>query len=99
MIQHEAILHIQRPVEQVFAFVADSARTKSWQEGLAAFEPVTRGPLRVGTQFREVRLSGSKQTERRVEVIALDPNKRFETRTTTKPVVTVSFAFAPEEGG
>jgi uncharacterized protein YndB with AHSA1/START domain len=99
MIQHEAILHINRPVEQVFAYVTDLSKVKNWQDDVEVIESLMRGPLRVGAQFREVRHVNGKRTENRGQVMALEPNKRFETRTTTKPQVLVSYAFAEEDGG
>ena len=99
MIQHEVRLHINRPLEQVFAYVADVRNWKAWQEHLEQVEPATRGPLRVGTQIREVRHSGGRSVENRAQITALEPNKRFETKTVNDPMVVVSYWFEAEEGG
>jgi hypothetical protein len=55
MIQHEVALYLNRPVEQVFAYLIDPSNLRSWQSNLIETEQLTESPLRVGTRFREVR--------------------------------------------
>jgi uncharacterized protein YndB with AHSA1/START domain len=99
MIQHEVTIHLNRPVEQVFAFLADTGKVATWQSNLIKMEQLTEGPLRAGSRFREVRRLGRWQSEIQAEITAFEPNKRFETKTTTKPQVTVSYSFEAEDGG
>jgi len=99
MIQHEVTLHLKRPVEQVFAFLADYQNLRTWQSNLIENEQLTEGPFRVGTRFREVRRTGPGQSEIHGEITDFEPNKRFSTRTTTKPQVTVSYSLEGENGG
>jgi Polyketide cyclase / dehydrase and lipid transport. len=99
MIQHELTIHLNRPVEQVFAFLADTGKVSTWQSNLIELKPLTEGPLHVGSRFREIRRLGRKDSEIQGQVTAFEPNKRLETKTTTKPEVTVSYSFDPENGG
>jgi len=99
VIQHEVSIHINRPVEQVFAFVADPKNLRTWQPTLIENEQLTEGPVRVGVRFREVRRTGPRRSEIQGEITTFDPNKRFATTTLTKPQVTVSYSFEPENGG
>ena len=99
MIQHEVTLHLKRPVEQVFAFLADYQNLRTWQSNLIENEQLTEGPLRVGTRFREVRRTGPGQSEIHGEITDFEPNKRFSTKTSTKPQVTVSYSLEGENGG
>lgn len=99
MIQYEVTIHINRPVEQVFAFLLDTNKLSTWQSNLIKLEPLTEGPLRIGSRFREVRRIGTRETEIQGEITALEPNMRLETRTVTKPQATVSYLFDPEQGG
>jgi uncharacterized protein YndB with AHSA1/START domain len=99
MIQHEVTIHLNRPVEQVFAFLADTGKVSTWQSNLIELEPLTEGPLRLGSRFREIRRLGRRDSEIQGQVTAFEPNKRLETKTTTKPEVTVSYSFEPENGG
>jgi uncharacterized protein YndB with AHSA1/START domain len=99
MIQHEVSIHLDRPVEQVFAFLADTGKVSTWQSNLIKMEQLTEGPLRLGSRFREVRRLGRRESEIQAEITTFEPNKRFETKTTTKPQVTVSYSFEAEDGG
>jgi uncharacterized protein YndB with AHSA1/START domain len=99
MIQHEVSIHLNRPVEQVFAFLIDPNNLRTWQSTLVENEQLTEKPMRVGTRFREVRQMGPRQTEVQAEITDFEPNKRFATKTLTKPQVTVSYSFEPENSG
>jgi uncharacterized membrane protein len=99
MIQHEVTIHLNQPVDQVFSFLMDTGKLTTWQSNLIKMELLTEGPLRAGSRFREVRRLGKKETEIQGEITALEPNKRFETKTLTKPQVTVSYSFESEAGG
>jgi uncharacterized membrane protein len=99
MIQHEVSIQLNRPVEQVFAFLADTRNLPTWQSNLIEIEQLSEGPLRVGTQVREVRRMGQRPSENRAEVQVFEPNKRFALKTTTQPQVTVSYLLDAENGG
>ena len=99
MIQHEVTIHLKRPVEQVFAFLLDTSQLSTWQSNLIKSEHLTEGPLRKGSRFREIRRINNKETEIQGEITALEPNKRFETKTATKPQAMVSYSLDPEQGG
>ena len=99
MIQQEVTIHLNCPVEQVFAFLLDITQLTTWQTNLIKIDKLTEGPLRLGSRFQEVRRLGKRESEIQGEIIAFEPNKRFETRTMTKPQVTVSYFFEPEDGG
>jgi uncharacterized protein YndB with AHSA1/START domain len=99
MIQHEVSIHLDKPVEQVFAFLMDTSKLSTWQSNLIKTEQITEGPLRTGSRFREVRRIGRKESEIQGEITVLEPNKRLETKTVTKPQAMVSYALDPEHGG
>ena len=99
MIQHEVTIHLNRPVEQVFAFLMDTGKLPTWQSNLIKTEKITEGPLRAGSRFKEVRRLGRRESEIQAEITAFEPNKGFETKTLTKPQVTVSYSLEAENGG
>jgi uncharacterized protein YndB with AHSA1/START domain len=99
MIQHEVTVHLNKPVEQVFAFLMDTSQLSTWQSNLIKSEQLTAGPLRTGSRFREIRRINNKETEIQAEITALEPNKRLETKTATKPQAMVSYLLDPESGG
>jgi carbon monoxide dehydrogenase subunit G len=51
----EHTAHIERPVEEVFAFLADPANLTRWQMSLIAVRPHRNGPLRPGVEVTETR--------------------------------------------
>jgi uncharacterized protein YndB with AHSA1/START domain len=99
MIQHEVTIHLNTPVERVFAFLMDTSKLPTWQSNLIKTEPLTEGPLRMGSRFREVRRLGKRDSEIEGEITALEPNKRLETKTVTKPQAMVTYLLHPENGG
>ena len=99
MIQHEVTVHLNRPAEEVFAFLMDTDKLTSWQSNLIKIEKITEGPLRLGSRFQEVRRLGRRESEIQGEIIAYEANKSFETRTLGKPQVRVSYSLEPENGG
>jgi uncharacterized protein YndB with AHSA1/START domain len=99
MITHEVTVHLNKPVEQVFAFLMDTTKLTTWQTNLIKIDKITEGPLRLGSRFQEVRHLGGRESEIQGEITAFEPNTRFETKTMTKPQVTVSYFLEPEEGG
>lgn len=99
MIEEQRTIHLNRPVDRIFAFIVEARNLPAWQSGLIQNEMLTEGPLRVGTRFREVRRTGPRQSEIQAEVTTFEPNKHFATRTLTKPQVAVSYSFEPEDGG
>jgi uncharacterized protein YndB with AHSA1/START domain len=99
MIQHSVTIHLNKPVDQVFAFLTDTSKLSTWQSNLIKSESITEGPLRTGSRFREIRRINNKEEKIEGEITTLEPNKRLETKTVTKPQAMVSYALAPEQGG
>ena len=99
MIELEFTIDLDRPVEQVYDFVINAENLRLWQSGLIKSELLTRGPLRVGTRVRQVRYMGPKKSEIKAEITALEPNKRFTTKTITNPKATIDYIFEPKDGG
>jgi uncharacterized protein YndB with AHSA1/START domain len=99
MIQHEMSIHLNRPVDQVFAFLADPAKQPTWQSNLLEIEQLTAGPMRDGARVREVRRLGRRPTEYQAEVTVFEPNKRLALRVISGPHVTLSYSFEAEDGG
>ncbi len=99
MIQHKVAIQLNRPVEQVFAYLVEPRNLAAWQSNLIEIEQLTAGPLRAGAQIREVRRIGQRPAENRAEVQVFELNHRFALKTTTEPHVTVSYSFEPHNGG
>jgi Polyketide cyclase / dehydrase and lipid transport. len=77
---------INRPIEEVFAFVGDLTNAPQWQSGLVEVRRTTDGPLRVGTTHTFVRNFMGRKMEANNEYIAYEPNKRITFKSTSGPV-------------
>jgi len=64
---------INRPVEEVFAFVTDPATTPQWQSNLVRSEVITPGHMRTGTRVLEVRRLGKSESQAEWEVTEYEP--------------------------
>ena len=52
-IQQEHTVVIDRPIEEVFAFVTDPDNVSLWQSTSLETEQTSEGPVGVGTTFRD----------------------------------------------
>jgi len=52
MFRIEASCEIERPVEEVFAYLADPARIPEWNSSVLECRVEQPGPIRVGTRIR-----------------------------------------------
>ena len=78
-VQHSVI--INRPIEQVFAFVTNLENELRWQPEIESIQLDSAGPMRVGTTFREVRRTFGRRYEWHFEVTQFELNKIFYIRT------------------
>jgi dehydrogenase/reductase SDR family member 12 len=69
----EETLEVDRPLEDVFAFVGDFANTKDWDPGVAGATKVTDGPIEVGTRYAVDVVFNGRTLPMTYEVTAWDP--------------------------
>ncbi len=86
MITVEQSAIIRRPVEEVFACVADQTNAPRWQSGLLEVRRTTAGPIGVGTRHTFVRQFMGRRMEASNEYVAYEPDQRVTFRTTSGPV-------------
>jgi uncharacterized protein YndB with AHSA1/START domain len=67
---------IRRPVEDVFAFVADLENAPKWNYALVETRKTSDGPVAVGTRYRQVR-SVPTRSEETLKITEWEPNRRF----------------------
>jgi uncharacterized protein YndB with AHSA1/START domain len=85
---------VDRPIEEVFAYVGDQTNTPAWQSGLVEVRRTTDGPIGVGTKHTFVRRFMRRRLEAENEYVAYEPNKRIAFKTTSGPVrLEASYAF------
>lgn len=92
-------LTVNRPVEQVFAWLTNTENHGKFDKSSLKMEALTPGPWRAGTQFRELRDLGGRKTEVLSEVAELEPNRRFVIRSKTGPEWLGIWLFEPADNG
>jgi uncharacterized membrane protein len=99
MVKAENSITINKPVEDVFAYVNNLENSAVWQGGVESvkFQDASPG---VGEQYIEVRKFLGRDMESTIEVTALELNKKYAAKTITGPVpFEVTVTFEPIEGG
>jgi uncharacterized membrane protein len=84
MIKNENSIVIDRPIEEVFAYVGDLENGLQWQSNLLDVRRTTEGPLGIGTQYTSVRKLMGRKMQDTVEFVAYEPNKGLTFRSTSR---------------
>jgi hypothetical protein len=63
---------------EVICFIADPVNAPRWMKALQSSELLTPGPVRPGSQFREIQSAGGQRIETICEVVAYDGESRYE---------------------
>ncbi len=72
----ENTVTIQRPADEIFAFLADFENIPKWNYAIEDTSKVSAGPVGVGTRYRQTRSVPSRSTEE-FEVTAFEPVRRL----------------------
>ncbi len=100
MINVEDSIVINRPIEEVFAYVSDLTNGPEWQTGLIEVRKTTAAPLGVGAQFTFVRKFLGRKLEASNMFTVYSPNEIITFATTTGPMaVEASYRFKTEQEG
>jgi uncharacterized protein YndB with AHSA1/START domain len=93
MIKEERTVVIDRPIEEVFAYVTDQTNTPNWQASLVDVQRTTPGPIGVGTKHTFVRNFMGRRMEADNEYVAFEPDRLVTFRTTSGPPLVASYLF------
>jgi carbon monoxide dehydrogenase subunit G len=100
MIRAETSVVINRPVEDIEAFLNDLQNQAQWVSGHIEVRSRTEGPLRPGYKYTDVRQMLGQRLEATVELMELVPKRRRSLKTTEGPIsAKATFTFEPVEGG
>ena len=100
MTKIERSIVIDRPIDEVWAFVHDITKDRLWQTTLVESEQLTEGPFGVGTRVREVRQFLGLRVELAWEVTEYEPTRTSAIRGVSGPVpLHGRYAFEPVGGG
>jgi uncharacterized membrane protein len=100
MVKVETSLMIERPVEEVFAYMNDPKNDALWQDGVLESEAISEGPLGVGSELREVRNFLGRRLESTSEITEFELNRKVSWKATSGPIpLEASITFESVEGG
>ncbi|MBM3127712.1 MAG: hypothetical protein FJ009_03655 [Chloroflexi bacterium] len=81
----EASIKINRPIDQVFAFVSNFSNATQWQVGIIEARVTSSGAIGVGATYVWVQQMIGQKMDTRGEVTAWDPPNRYEWKSTSGP--------------
>jgi uncharacterized membrane protein len=77
MVTNEKIITINRPVEEVFAYVGDLQNGPKWQKALVEAWRLNGGPLGIGSKFSSVRKFMGRKLVSVIQFTAYELNKKI----------------------
>jgi hypothetical protein len=99
MARTETSILIARPIEAVFAFVADPENLPRWAARTYDVTMTTTAPITVGTTFRAVGRFLNQRIESLEEVIEYEPNWQYTLRSSSGRSLVFCHAFEPDGDG
>lgn len=95
----ENTVRIDRPVEDIFEFLAEFENIPKWNYAIAETNQLSDGPVGVGTIYRQVRTQPS-MSEETFEVTEFEPSRRLAIRGGFGPLEgTMTYDLEPDDGG
>ena len=93
----ERSILINRPVDQVYAYVSDPRNDPQWQTGINETTIVGDAPLAVGTQIKGARTFMGRKLEAVLEIVSLQPNQSISMKSVKAPFpFTATYTMASE---
>jgi uncharacterized membrane protein len=100
MARMEASVVIDRPIEEVFAYVMDAASWPEWEEGLLEAEQTCEGPVGTGTAFRGTNQMMGQKIEWTSEITQYETNKQVGHKIISGPMsIQQTLTFEAADGG
>ena len=101
MLEVSVSADIDRPADEVFAYIADMANNPKWQQGQQACTWTSDPPLRLGSTYDQTATFLGKTIVSSFEVVEFDEGSTIRIRTTesTMPIDVTRQVVAREEGG
>jgi len=96
MLEFENTIRIERPIAEVFAFLADFENIPKWNYYVLEVRKLSDGPIGIGTTYHQVR----KTDEQDFRITELDQNHRVAMKTLpgSSPDLEMSFTLYDEGG-
>ena len=100
MARAEASVVINRPIDEVFAYVDDIGNASQWQSYVLESEQTSEGPKGVGTTERGLMQFLGRRIEWTAEITEYEPNSKIKDKVTAGPMsIEQTLTLEPVEGG
>ena len=85
MIKFEVSIVIEKPVEEVFGFIAKGENGSKWNSAVKSVRKISEGPVNVGTKYSMIRQLPSGSVENTYEVVEYEENKKLSIKIISGP--------------
>ena len=100
MVRFNAEVVINRPVEDVFSFVAQGENGPLWNSAVRQMMKTSEGPVGIGTEYWMSRQLPRGPVENTLQVVEYEPNKRYSIQITSAPTPFLyRYELGPQGGG
>ena len=100
MIDRSDSITINRPVEEVFAYVTDTTNDPAWHTDILEVRKTSEGPVGMGTKWHLGFKPFMGVSEGTAEVVAFEPNRTEVQQAVAGPMqTTLTYLFEPASGG
>jgi uncharacterized protein YndB with AHSA1/START domain len=100
MIETSNSITIDRPIEEVFAYVIDNSNDPAWHTDILEVRKMSEGPIGLGTKWHVGFKPAMGVSEGDMEVVAFEPNRKEVMRGVVGPMQpTLTYLFEPAVGG
>jgi carbon monoxide dehydrogenase subunit G len=86
MIEVEREVVVDRPPDEVFAYLSDPTNIPEWQSGVVEVGKESEGGMGAGARWREVRSFLGRRIEQTIEATAYEPGKEFSLAVVSGPI-------------
>jgi uncharacterized membrane protein len=96
VLEFENTIHIDRPVDEVFAFLSDFENIPKWNYYVLEVRQLSKNPIGVGTTYHQIR----KTDEQDFRIIEFEPNHTVAVKTLpqSSPDLEMRFTLYEERG-
>ncbi|MGZ4849108.1 MAG: SRPBCC family protein [Halobacteriota archaeon] len=100
MIKFEVSIAIEKPVEEVFGFVAEGENGPKWNSAVKSVRKISEGPVNVGTKYSMIRQLPKGSAENTYEVVEYEENKKISIKIISGPTPFLyRYRFKPSDKG
>jgi carbon monoxide dehydrogenase subunit G len=99
MFQVQVSIVINRPLEEVFAFLSDLENNLKWRSGMIEAKKTSAGPIGVGTTYRMSNNFFGRMVEGEAVVTEYELNRKYATMNKSGLPIKTQRIFEPVEAG